>query len=71
MNNNSVESVTTTAGLLGFLTLFALALACWFLFRSMNARLRRMRFRAEQEEAAAAEESSGTAGPSTSGPRRR
>lgn len=56
MNNNTVESATTTAGLLGFITLFALAIACWLLFRSMNGRLRRIRFRAEQEAAERAAE---------------
>ncbi|MBC9958270.1 hypothetical protein [Yimella sp. cx-51] len=33
-----------TAGLGGFLVLFFLAVSCWFLFRSMNTRLRRMRY---------------------------
>lgn len=38
------ESVEVTAGIWGFLVLFGLALACWFLFRSMNAHLRKMTF---------------------------
>ncbi|YAL82718.1 hypothetical protein ACMYYO_12395 [Dermacoccaceae bacterium W4C1] len=49
MNNNSIESVTTTAGLIGFIVLFCLAIACWFLFRGLNKRLRRMRFAADRE----------------------
>lgn len=44
------ESVEVTAGIWGFLVLFGLALACWFLFRSMNAHLRRMKF-TEREQA--------------------
>lgn len=49
MNNESIESVTTTAGLAGFIVLFCLALACWFLFRGMNKRLRNIRLREERE----------------------
>lgn len=45
------ESVEVTAGIWGFLVLFGLALACWFLFRSMNNHLRRMKY-LEREEAA-------------------
>lgn len=44
------ESTQVTAGIWGFLVLFGLGLACWFLFRSMNAHLRRMRFRERQAE---------------------
>ena len=43
------ESTEVTAGIWGFLVFFGLALACWFLFRSMNAHLRRMRY-AEREQ---------------------
>lgn len=46
------ESVEVTAGIWGFLVLFGLALACWFLFRSMNNHLRRVKY-LEREEAAA------------------
>lgn len=49
MNTTSVE---VTAGLGGFLVVFALALAVWFLGRDMTRRLRRMN-RAEQERRAA------------------
>lgn len=45
------ESVEVTAGIWGFLVLFGLALACWFLFRSMNAHLRRMTYREREEQA--------------------
>jgi hypothetical protein len=45
----SPESVDVTAGLGGFLAFFVLALALYFLMRNMNARLRRMAYRQEQE----------------------
>lgn len=40
MSNSSVE---ITAGLGGFLVVFALAMAVWFLGRDLTRRLRRMR----------------------------
>jgi hypothetical protein len=43
------ESVDVTAGLGGFLAFFLLAVALYFLMRNMNARLRRMAYRQEQE----------------------
>jgi hypothetical protein len=65
------ESVDVTAGLGGFLAFFLLAVALYFLMRNMNARLRRMAYRAEQEAKAA--EGQGDAGqgpgpPETPGP---
>jgi hypothetical protein len=47
------ESVTITAGLGGFLSFFLLAVALYLLMRNMNARLRRMAYREEQETRAA------------------
>jgi len=49
------ESVDVTAGLGGFLAFFLLAVALYFLMRNMNARLRRMAYREEQEAKAADE----------------
>ena len=49
-------SVEVTAGLGGFLAFFLLALALYFLMRNMNARLRRMAYREEQEAKAAEQE---------------
>jgi hypothetical protein len=46
-------SVGVTAGLGGFLVFFLLAVALCFLMRNMNARLRRMAYREEQEGRAA------------------
>lgn len=48
----STTSVEITAGLGGFLVLFGLMLAVWFLGRDMTKRLRRMRL-AEDERVAA------------------
>jgi large-conductance mechanosensitive channel len=50
------ESVDVTAGLGGFLAFFLLAVALYLLMRNMNARLRRLSYREEQEAKAAAEE---------------
>ena len=63
------ESTTVTAGLGGFIVFFALAVATWFLVRNMNARLRRMRYREEQEKLEAQERREGRApdGPEVSG----
>ena len=47
------ESVAVTAGLGGFVSFFLLAVALYFLMRNMNARMRRMAYRAEQEASAA------------------
>lgn len=39
-------ATNVTAGLPGFLVLFFVALACWFLYRSMNRHLRKVRYQA-------------------------
>ncbi len=49
------ESVDVTAGLEGFLAFFLLAVALYLLMRNMNARMRRMAYREEQEAQAAQE----------------
>jgi predicted lipid-binding transport protein (Tim44 family) len=53
----NLESVDVTAGLGGFLAFFVLAVALYFLMRNMNARLRRMSYRQQQEAKAAAQAS--------------
>ncbi|HET8599408.1 MAG TPA: hypothetical protein VFL99_03715 [Segeticoccus sp.] len=50
------EDESVTAGVGGFIVLFLLGLALYLLMRNMNARLRRMRWRAEQEDAEPAEQ---------------
>lgn len=43
---------SVTPGLAGFLVVFVLAIVTWLLLRNMTGRLRRMRFREEQRQAA-------------------
>ncbi|WP_082537670.1 hypothetical protein [Angustibacter sp. Root456] len=43
---------SVTPGLAGFLVVFVLAIVTWLLLRNMTGRLRRMRFRDEQRQAA-------------------
>jgi len=56
----TVDADLVTPGLAGFLTLFVLAVAVYFIGRSMARRIQRMnhRARAEAEEAAAQAEAS-------------
>ncbi|UIJ34819.1 hypothetical protein [Allobranchiibius sp. GilTou73] len=62
------EATNVTAGIWGFLILFALAMACWFLYRSMNRHLRNVRMqheadlKAEQDRAPAGGQASAEAG---------
>ena len=56
-------SVEVTAGLGGFLAFFLLAVALYFLMRNMNARLRRMAYREEQEAKEAEQEGDDGQGP--------
>ena len=63
----NAESVDVTAGLGGFLAFFLLAVALYFLMRNMNARMRRMAYR-EEQEAKLAEGGSGSGRPDSSGP---
>jgi len=49
MGDGGNESVAVTAGIWGFLVLFALAIACWLLFRSMNNHLRKTQWQEEQD----------------------
>ena len=61
------ESVAVTAGLGGFVSFFLLAVALYFLMRNMNARMRRMAYREEQEAKLAAG-GSGSGRPDSPGP---
>ncbi|UJH70615.1 hypothetical protein [Ornithinimicrobium sp. INDO-MA30-4] len=64
---NDLSSVEITAGLGGFLVLFALGLAVWFLGRDLSRRLRGMRQReslrveAEENKSSAAAQDAGVA----------
>ena len=62
-------SVEVTAGLGGFVSFFLLAVALYFLMRNMNARMRRMAYREEQEgRAAEGDARTDGPGPGSSGP---
>ena len=61
MGGSGSASTQITAGLGGFVVLFGLAVVCFFLFRSMNNRLRGVRYR-EEQEAQQREESKGADG---------
>lgn len=50
---------SVTPGLAGFLVVFVLAIVTWLLLRNMTGRLRRMRFREEQRQAAEREAHAG------------
>lgn len=63
------ESVNVTPGLGGFVAFFLLAVALYFLMRNMNARLRRMAYR-EEQEAKAVESDPGPDRADSSGPDR-
>jgi hypothetical protein len=52
----NTPSTAVSPGLGGFLAFFVLAIALWLLMRNMNARMRRMSYRAQQEEEAARRE---------------
>jgi len=59
-----MESTQVTAGLAGFVVLFCLAVACWFLFRSMNNHLRKVKWREEREQRERAEAEAKKSAPS-------
>ena len=47
---NNTPSATVSPGLWGFVAFFVLAIALYLLMRNMNARMRRMSYRAEELE---------------------
>lgn len=62
------ESTEITAGLGGFLVVFALGLAVWFLGRDLTRRLRRMSRAEEQRAEEAGRAKDAGPGPSARGP---
>lgn len=42
------EATNVTAGIWGFLILFGLAMACWFLYRSMSKHMRNVRMQEDR-----------------------
>lgn len=65
-----VDPVDVTPGVLGFLVIFAAALACIPLFRSMTTKVRRIEYLAQREadEAAEADADGEPRGPGEQGP---
>ena len=61
---NGAPSAMVSPGLWGFIAFFVLALALYLLMRNMNARMRRMSYRAEEREREAEQQ----AGPGRSTP---
>jgi hypothetical protein len=54
---NDAPSAMVSPGLWGFVAFFVLALALYLLMRNMNARMRRMSYRAEELQREAEEKS--------------
>jgi hypothetical protein len=54
----NTPSTSISPGLGGFLAFFVLAIALWLLMRNMNARMRRMSYKAEEEARRAQQEAS-------------
>ena len=63
---NGAPSSLVSPGLWGFLAFFLLAVALYLLMRNMNARMRRMSYRAEELRRQAEDEDSGKGGPTRS-----
>jgi hypothetical protein len=55
----NTPSTSISPGLGGFIAFFVLAVALWLLMRNMNARMRRMSYRAEEEQKQAEAEARG------------
>ncbi|MEO8850176.1 MAG: hypothetical protein ABI360_00455 [Allobranchiibius sp.] len=54
------EATNVTAGIWGFLILFGLAIACWFLYRSMSKHMRNVRMQEESRSATSRQRSDST-----------
>lgn len=71
---NGAPSAMVSPGLWGFVAFFVLAVALYLLMRNMNARMRRMSYRAQERERAAEAEAAatdpGSAGSGTQQPER-
>ena len=52
----NTPSTAVSPGIWGFLAFFVLAIALWLLMRNMNARMRRMSYRAEEARRRAEEQ---------------
>ena len=64
---NGEPSTLVSPGIWGFLAFFVLAVALYLLMRNMNARMRRMSYRAEELQREAESEGQGEAGRTVAG----
>ena len=55
----NTPSTAVSPGIWGFLAFFVLAIALWLLMRNMNARMRRMSYRAQERQQEAEAEAAG------------
>ena len=63
----TLDPLSVTPGVLGFLVIFAVVLACIPLFLSMTGKLRKVEHRARQQEATSADGTPAPAGSGTQG----
>ena len=64
----NTPSTAVSPGIGGFVAFFVLAIALWLLMRNMNARMRRMSYRAEEEQRRAGAEARGVPTGEADGP---
>lgn len=55
----NTPSTAVSPGIWGFIAFFVLAIALWLLMRNMNARMRRMSYRAQERQQEAESEAAG------------
>ncbi|HEX5522448.1 MAG TPA: hypothetical protein VFX53_03300 [Pedococcus sp.] len=64
----NTPSTAVSPGIWGFIAFFVLAIALWLLMRNMNARMRRMSYRAQQRQEEAEAEAAGRLAQEDDGP---
>lgn len=64
----NTPSTTVSPGIWGFIAFFVLAIALWLLMRNMNARMRRMSYRAQERQQEAEAEAAGRLAGEDDGP---
>jgi hypothetical protein len=64
----NTPSTAVSPGIWGFIAFFVLAIALWLLMRNMNARMRRMSYRAQERQQEAEAEAAGRRAGEDDGP---
>ncbi len=64
----NTPSTAVSPGIWGFIAFFVLAIALWLLMRNMNARMRRMSYRAQERQQEAEAEAAGRLAGEDDGP---